>query len=147
MTFDSMMLEPRVQLGAGPNIDTGVVGVNSPAGGLLVTSGAYRPSLEPNRGNAREGDLVVFIEVKARRGLTYGRPADAVAALLEFPLVHPDSYLADRALMAAARIQSEQLGDDAAAGQTLARLLAEYPGSLLASEARTMVRRLRGEGT
>ena len=27
---------------------------------------------------AREGDLVVFVEVKARRGTAFGRPADAV---------------------------------------------------------------------
>jgi len=29
---------------------------------------------------AREGELVVFIEVKARRGLNYGNPAEAVTA-------------------------------------------------------------------
>ena len=30
---------------------------------------------------ARQGEMIVFIEVKARRGLGYGRPAEAVNAL------------------------------------------------------------------
>ena len=76
-----------------------------------------------------------------------GRPAEAVAAFHEFPLVHPQSHLADRALFEAARIQSEVLGEDGAATETLTRLLTDYPGSLLAAEARTRIRTLRGDGT
>lgn len=74
-----------------------------------------------------------------------GRPADAVAALLEFPLVYPKSPLADRALDRAADLQADRLGDAQGAVETLSRLLSEYPGSLLAAEARNRLRRLRGD--
>ncbi|NNE71244.1 MAG: tetratricopeptide repeat protein, partial [Rhodothermales bacterium] len=76
-----------------------------------------------------------------------GRHTDAVAAFKEFPLIHPDSHLGDRSLFEAARLESEVLGLDDAATDTLTRLLTEYPGSLLASEARTRIRILRGDGT
>ncbi|MFT5515744.1 MAG: tetratricopeptide (TPR) repeat protein [Rhodothermales bacterium] len=76
-----------------------------------------------------------------------GDDVEAVSSYLEFPLIHPESHLADRSLFEAARIQAEILGDDAAATETLTRLLTTYPGSLLASEARTRIRTLRGEGT
>ena len=46
------------QLGASPVIDTGVGGVNDPAGGLLVTGGPYVPNLQANVGNAEHGDFV-----------------------------------------------------------------------------------------
>ncbi|MBO6576136.1 MAG: tetratricopeptide repeat protein [Rhodothermales bacterium] len=76
-----------------------------------------------------------------------GRPEEAVAAYKEFPLTHPDSHLADRSLFEAARIESEVLGRDDDATTTLNRLLTDYPGSLLGSEARDRIRLLRGDGT
>lgn len=79
--------------------------------------------------------------------VSLGQTVDAVAAYKEFPLIHPDSHLADRSLFEAARLESEVLGLDADATDTLTRLLTEYPGSLLSSEARTRIRILRGDGT
>jgi tetratricopeptide (TPR) repeat protein len=76
-----------------------------------------------------------------------GRSEDAVSALKEFPLIHPDSHLSDRSMYEAARIESDILGRDTDATETLTRLLTDYPGSLLASEARTRIRTLRGDGT
>jgi tetratricopeptide (TPR) repeat protein len=76
-----------------------------------------------------------------------GRTEDAVSAFKEFPLIHPDSHLSDRSLFEAARIESEILGREADATATLTRLITDYPGSLLASEARTRIRTLRGDGT
>ena len=49
----------RFRLGAGLVLDTGVGGVNDPAGGVLVAGAPWVPSLELNAAtNARSGDLV-----------------------------------------------------------------------------------------
>lgn len=72
--------------------------------------------------------------------------AAAVAAFAEFPMLHPRSPLADRALFRAAEIHASRLGDDDQALKLYNRLLAEYPGSILASETRLRIRRLRGDG-
>ncbi len=96
-------------------------------------------------GNHALIDDLMFERAKLLAAL--GRYAESVWAYKEFPLIHPDSYLADRSLFAAARIESEILGDDRAATGTLTRLLTDYPGSLLASETRDIIRGLRGDGT
>ena len=99
---------------------------------------------------AQVGNHAILDELMFQRaGLLadLGRTAESVAAYTEFPLVHPDSPLADRSLFEAARLQSEVLGDDPAAVETLTRLLADYPGSLLVAEARDRIRTLRGDGT
>lgn len=77
---------------------------------------------------------------------TAGRTQEAHAAFAEFPLLHPSSHLADRALFAAGEILEYDLKDPDAAIATYARLLSQYPGSLLASQARDRIRRLRGDG-
>ena len=46
-------------LGAGPQLDTGVAGVDAPAGGLLVDLGPYLPVLQTNAvENLAQGDMV-----------------------------------------------------------------------------------------
>lgn len=74
-----------------------------------------------------------------------GRTDEALALLLEFPLIHPTSPLADRALFDAGELQDQELGDAEAALDTYTRLLTEYPGSLLVPEARARIRVLRGD--
>jgi outer membrane protein assembly factor BamD (BamD/ComL family) len=77
---------------------------------------------------------------------TTGRFREAYDAFAELPLLHPRSYLADRAFFEAAEIQERDLSDAEAAVKLYSRLLSEYPGSLLAPEARERIRRLRGNG-
>ena len=48
----------RYLLGGGPRFETGVGGIDDPAGGLLVSQGPYLPDLQPNAGNEAFGDLV-----------------------------------------------------------------------------------------
>jgi len=61
-------------LGAGPQFDTGVGGIDDPAGGLLVSDGPYVPLLELNAlGNAGYGDLVAG-EFEALDPLAPGNP-------------------------------------------------------------------------
>ena len=94
------------------------------------------------------GDHALIDEASYRRAsllATLGRTSEAIASYLEFPLVHRDSPLADRAFVAAADLQETAHGDRDAAVSTLTRLLADFPGSLLASEARARIRRLRGD--
>ncbi len=75
-----------------------------------------------------------------------GRAEDALAAFLELPLIHPQSTLADRSLFAAGELQESVFDDDEAALRTYTRILTEYPGSLLISDARARIRALRGDG-
>lgn len=76
-----------------------------------------------------------------------GRTEEALASLLEFPLIHPRSFLVDQSLFAAAEIYELELGNEDLATETYSRLLTEYPGSLLANKARDRIRLLRGDGT
>ena len=69
----------------------------------------------------------------------------ALAAFQEFPLIHPQSYLADQSLFLAAEIQEEELNEADAAIQTYTQLLTDYPGSLFVQEARARIRALRGD--
>ena len=69
----------------------------------------------------------------------------ALQAFQEFPLIHPQSYLADQSLFLAAEIQEEELSDADGAITTYTQLLTDYPGSLFAQEARARIRRLRGD--
>jgi TolA-binding protein len=75
-----------------------------------------------------------------------GRSQEAHDIFAEFPLLHPQSYLADKALFAAGEIQEVDLQSVDEAVKLYSRLLADYPGSLLAGEARERIRRLRGDG-
>ena len=75
-----------------------------------------------------------------------GRFDDALAVLTAFPEQFPDSYLADRSLFTVGEIHERDRGDAGRAMAAYADLLARYPGSLLAPEARARIRRLRGDG-
>ena len=76
---------------------------------------------------------------------TLGRTDEALAVLGTFPERFPESHLADRSLFTAAEIHERDLGDVALAITGYLDLIARYPGSLLAPEARTRIRRLRGD--
>ena len=57
--LDPATLDTSELYGAGPILSTGVAGIDAPAGGLLETSGPYRPVLQANLDdNAVHGDLV-----------------------------------------------------------------------------------------
>lgn len=75
-----------------------------------------------------------------------GDSAEARDAFAELPLIHPQSHLADRALFIAAEIAETELEEKEAAVELYTRLLSDYPGSLLASQARKRIRALRGDG-
>lgn len=75
-----------------------------------------------------------------------GRPSEAFALFAELPLLYPTSFLADRSLFAAAEMQEHLLDDPAQALGLYTRLLADYPGSIFAAEARERIRRLRSDG-
>ncbi len=77
--------------------------------------------------------------------LAAGRREEAHATFAEIPLMHPASFLADRALFEAAGILSRDPGAREEAAAAYRRLLSEYPGSLLADKARDRLRRLRGD--
>lgn len=88
-------------------------------------------------------------EAGFRRGLllrTLGRHTEAMTALTALMAAHPESYLADLSLFTLAEIQETDLQDPTAALETYTRLLTVYPGSLLAPEVRTRIRRLRNDG-
>lgn len=70
-----------------------------------------------------------------------GKTEQAAAAFAELPLIHPRSPHADEALYAAGQAQ-EALGNLQDAVETYNRLLETYPGSLLASDARSRLRQL-----
>ena len=77
--------------------------------------------------------------------LAGGRREEAFQAFAEIPLMHPASFLADRALFEAAGILSLDPGAREEAAATYRRLLSEYPGSLFADKARDRLRQLRGD--
>lgn len=87
--------------------------------------------------------LVRFRRAHALRLLN--QPQDALDDLTALPENYPQSYLAERALFLAAEILERDLGDHARAIETYLSLLTRYPGSLLAPEARTRIRRLRAD--
>jgi tetratricopeptide (TPR) repeat protein len=90
------------------------------------------------------GDDAHFLRAEILRAL--GRPDDALAALEAFPDRFPDSYLIDRSLFTIGEIHERDLADPQAAITAYSDLLARYPGSLLAPEARARIRHLRGDG-
>jgi cellulose synthase operon protein C len=94
-------------------------------------------------GRHRIADEARFARAEARLSLEDARAA--FEGFTEVSQYHPDSHLADRALFRAAEIQHRYFDDAPAAVETLTRMLTQYPGSLLAPEARTTIRRLRGE--
>jgi len=95
-------------------------------------------------GNHQILDDARFLRAGLLRSL--GRSQAAFLAYIDIPLSHPKSFLADKSLLAAAIIQTDDLGDSAGAIETLTRLLYEYPGSLRTTEARARIRNLRGDG-
>ena len=89
-------------------------------------------------------DEAHFLRAEILRAL--GRADDALAALEAFPDRFSDSYLIDRSLFTVGEIHDRDLADPQAAITAYSDLLARYPGSLLAPEARARIRRLRGDG-
>ncbi len=89
-------------------------------------------------------DEAHFLRAELLRAL--GRTDEALAALDAFPGQFADSHLADRAVFTFAEIHERDLADPQAAVAAYSDLLARYPGSLLAPEARARIRRLRGDG-
>ncbi|MEM1042009.1 MAG: tetratricopeptide repeat protein [Bacteroidota bacterium] len=89
-------------------------------------------------------DEAHFLRADLLRAL--GRFDEALDALDAFPGQFGDSHLADHAVFTAAELQERDLADPQAAIAGYADLLARYPGSLLAPEARARIRRLRGDG-
>ena len=75
-----------------------------------------------------------------------GKTELALRSFLELPLIHPESFLVDRCLFAAAEVYEFELGDEDLAIDTYNRLITEYSGSLLVSKARERIRILRGDG-
>jgi TolA-binding protein len=89
-------------------------------------------------------DDVRFLRAKMLRDLALS--VEAHDAFAEIPLLHPQSFLADQALFAAAEILETELGNKEAAVELYSRLLSQYPGSLLAGQARDRIRIMRGDG-
>jgi len=100
-------------------------------------------SLLQNFGSHPLADEARFGRAQALRQA--GRANDALAALLEFPLIHPTSHLTDRSLFEAADIYELELGQSDLAAAAYTRLLTDYPGSLLVPRARERIRFLRGD--
>lgn len=71
--------------------------------------------------------------------------AEAYQLFAELPLKYPTSHLADRGLFEAAVLAETRLGDTEKAVDLYTRLMSEFPGSLLVSEARLRIRALRGD--
>ncbi|HYE95612.1 MAG TPA: tetratricopeptide repeat protein [Rubricoccaceae bacterium] len=88
-------------------------------------------------------DEAAFLRAQALR--TLGRPQEALADLAAFPERYPLSYLVERAAFLRGELFETALNDPAAAVQAYTDLLARFPGSLLAAEARARIRRLRGD--
>lgn len=101
-------------------------------------------SLMLQYGNHPLMDDARFLKATTLREI--GRTEEALAAFLEFPLIHPESFFVDRSLFTAAQIYDYELGKEELAIETYSRLLNEYSGSLLASQARERIRILRGDG-
>ncbi len=87
-------------------------------------------------------------EIRYRRAETLerlGRFEESQTAFEEVASDYADSYLADRSLFAVARIFEEHLDDPAAAIEAYSTVLLRYPGTLLAPEIRSRIRKLRGD--
>lgn len=89
-------------------------------------------------------DEVHFARAEAFRDL--GALNEAVEAFLKMRDLFPASYLVDRSLFQAAEIFERDLRNAPAALQAYQNILVDYPGSLLAPQVRTRIRRLRGDG-
>ena len=74
-----------------------------------------------------------------------GRYAEAILAYQTVQKTYATTYLADRALFQIAEIQDQNLQDKTAAIEAYTDLLLKYPGSLLIPEARSRIRKLRGD--
>lgn len=83
---------------------------------------------------------------RARLLQTMGNFEEAQITYASIPLLHRQSPLADKALFQAAEILSRDLLNAEEALKYYTRLLTEYPGSVLAGDARARIRTLRGDG-
>ena len=101
-------------------------------------------SLLHTSGNHSIADDARFLRAALLRAT--GAYQAAWTAFAEVPLLHPTTPLGDRALFQAAEILSLDLENVDEALKYYTRLLTEYPGSVLAAEARTRIRVLRGDG-
>ena len=88
-------------------------------------------------------DEAAFLRIEALRALQ--RPDDALVALSGFGTRYPDSHLVERTVFLRGEVYERDLSDTAAATAAYADLLVRFPGSLLAPEARSRLRRLRGD--
>ena len=108
------------RLGAGPQITTGVQGINEPAGGLLETDGAYLPVLETNAAtNEAHGDLVAGTYTRTDPG-DPGNPAwhveDGLYQRLDFAPANAAGAPGATAFLARLRRTNDRLGLDALPG-------------------------------
>ncbi len=83
--------------------------------------------------------------LRARTLRVLDRADEARTAFAEIPMMHPESPLADRSLLAAAALHV-QAGNARGAAAAYNRLLETYPGSLFAAEARQRLRALPQDG-
>lgn len=99
------------------------------------------------RGAPRDGGLIDAAAIAtAEAEVMLDHAGDAIATLLAVVLARPDGALADRALHRAAELSETKLGDRPRAIELYNRLLAEYPMSTYAGDARLRIRALRGDG-
>ena len=89
-------------------------------------------------------DEARFLRAEALREA--GQAEEALAAFGEIPLIHPESFLADRSLFYSAEILEQDLHDTEAALTTYTQILTLFPGSLLVPDVRLRIRALRGDG-
>ncbi|HRK74144.1 MAG TPA: tetratricopeptide repeat protein, partial [Rhodothermales bacterium] len=74
-----------------------------------------------------------------------GQFPEAIEAYKTVQKDYPKTYLADRALFAIAEILEQSDLDKRKAIDQYAEVLMKYPGSLLAPEVRSRIRKLRGD--
>ena len=89
------------------------------------------------------GDESLYLRASVLRAS--GQARDAVDVLDRLAEQHPLSFFRDRALRFQAQVLDADLGDSGGAAERYDRLLALFPGSLYAPEARVELRRLRAE--
>ncbi len=99
---------------------------------LLSSSGAHPIS-----------DEAAFLRIEVLRDLQ--RTDDVLVALNSFASRYPDSYLVERTVFLLGEVYERDMADPTAAAEAYADLLVRYPGSLLAPEVRSRLRRLRGD--
>ena len=145
---DAIQLKVLIQTSKGPDSTNAPLGLyararlqqrqRQPAAALQALD-----TLLTQYGRHALADRARFLRAEVLRA--DGRYEEAAAAFAEIPLMFPRSPLADRSLFAAAQLEETALDRPDAALETYARLLADYPGSLLLADARARIRALRGD--